>query len=66
MFAAPASSSPFSELFYLKHSVAKGTTGYLVGGIHFILSFLFFQSLFDFVTPSAPELSLVLSPAVSF
>lgn len=44
MFAAPASSSPFSELFYLKHySVAKGTLGYLVGGIRFILGFLFFS-----------------------
>lgn len=67
-FAAPASSSPISELFYLKHyRVAKGTLGYLVEDTHFILSFLFFQPLFGFVvTLSALELRLALSPAVSF
>lgn len=44
MFAASASSSLISELFYLKHcSVVKGTQGYLVEGINFIFSFLFFQ-----------------------
>lgn len=66
MFAAPASSSPFPERLYLKHySVAKGTLGYLVEGIDFIFEFFIF-SIFDFVMPSALELSLALSPAVSF
>lgn len=68
MFAASASSSPFSEMFYLKHYiVAKGTLGYLVEGIHFILGFIIstFCS-FEFVAPSALEPSLALSPAVLF
>lgn len=52
MFAASTSSSPFSELFYLKlYVVAEGTLGSLIEGIHFILSFLNFFSAFCFVAP---------------
>ena len=55
MFAASATSSPFSALFYLKHYiVAKGALGYLVEGINRIFEFKIFSTVHWILLPSLP------------